>query len=229
MSGEVSRPAAGPATGAGEESKLPFVASYAALGDSFTAGTGCPPGARWPDRIAQALRETNRDIVYKNFAEKGATTSQLLASQVPRANQLEPALLTVLCGTNDILESVRPDVDAAAARLGEAFDRLQDAVPGAIVLSATIPERWHFLALGQRTRRRVQDGIHELNARIRELVIERDVPFLETAGHQHLDNPDNFSSDGLHPSIVGHRKAAEEFIALLGRELPARLGGGGSV
>lgn len=227
MSGEAPGPAAGSASGAGEEPKLPFVGSYAALGDSFTAGTGCPPGARWPDRIAQALRETNRDVVYRNFAEKGATTSRLLTSQVPRANQLEPALLTVLCGTNDILESVRPDVAAAAGRLGEAFERLQDAVPGAIVVSATIPERWNFLALGQRTRRRVQDGIHELNERIRQLAGEHDVPYLETAGHQHLDNPENFSSDGLHPSIVGHCKAAEEFIALLGRELPARLARGG--
>lgn len=219
MSGEL--PAQADSAGEGTEpgEGLPFVASYVAIGDSFTAGTGCPPGARWPDRIAQALRTGNRDLVYRNFAVHGATTTQLLAEQVPRANQLEPQLLTVVCGANDVLESVRPDVAAAGRRLGEAFDRLQDAVPGATLVSATVPEQWRFMALGERTRRRIQGGIHELNEQIRELAAERHIAYLETAGHVHLDNPENFGADGLHPSIVGHRKAAEEFIGLLRRDL----------
>ena len=32
---------------------------YVALGDSFTAGTGCPPGEAWPERLANGLRARN--------------------------------------------------------------------------------------------------------------------------------------------------------------------------
>ncbi len=202
-------------------------AAYVALGDSFTAGTGCPPGARWADRVAQLLREVNGDLLYRNYAEKGATTTRLLEHQVPRALQLEPELLTVICGVNDVLESVRPDVPAAVARLAESFDRLREGMPGALIVSATLPEQWRFLPLGERTKRRVGEGVGELNERIRGLAAERGMPLLEAAGHPELDDPENFSADGLHPSVAGHRKAADEFIRLIAAQMtPDRRGEG---
>ena len=196
-----------------------MIHSYAALGDSFTAGTGCPPGARWPDRLAQALRAGERDLLYGNYAEKGATTARVLARQVPRANQIEPDLVIVVCGANDVLESVRPDVAAAAARLGEIFDRLREASPGAVLASATIPERWRFLGIGQRTRRRLVAGLAGLNEEIRSAAAARGIALLEAAGHPELDDPANFGPDGLHPSILGHRRAAEEMVRLLSDHL----------
>lgn len=204
------------------------IGSYVALGDSFTAGTGCPPGARWADRVAQALRGIDAGLVYRNYAEKGATTTRLLEHQVPKALQLEPELLTVICGVNDVLESVRPDVPAAIARLAESFDRLREGMPGALLISATLPEQWRFLPLGARTKRRVGEGVGELNERIRELAAERDIPLLEAAGHPELGDRENFSADGLHPSVAGHRKAAEEFIRLIAAQMAPDRGGEGA-
>lgn len=205
---------------------IDMIGSYVALGDSFTAGTGCPPGARWADRVAQALRGINSDLVYRNYAEKGATTTRLLEQQVPLALQLEPELLTVICGVNDVLESVRPDVPAAVGRLAESFDRLREGMPGALIISATLPEQWRFLPLGARTKRRVGEGVGELNERIRELAATREIPLLEAAGHPELNDPENFIADGLHPSVAGHRKAADEFIRLIASQIsPGGKGG----
>lgn len=199
--------------------------AYAALGDSFTAGTGCAPGERWADRLAQALRRRNPELSYLNLARQGATSADV-AEQVPSALAVRPELVTIVCGANDVLESVRPDVDATAERIGAIFDRLVWALPEALVVTATLPERWRFLELGPRTRRRVLEGLRSLNAALRGLAAERAMPLLDIAGHPGLDDPANFAADGLHPSPQGHERAARELERLL-LERPATNSAGG--
>lgn len=191
-----------------------MIAAYAALGDSFTAGTGCAAGESWADRLAAALRRRNPRLAYRNLARQGATSADVLA-QVEEALRLEPDLVTAICGANDVLESVRPDVDACAERIGAIFDRLRAALPEALLVTATVPEGWRFLELGPRTRRRVRDGLRRLNAAIRALAAERAIPLLDVAGHPGLDDPANFAADGLHPSPLGHARAARELERLL--------------
>ena len=188
--------------------------AYAALGDSFTAGTGCPPGERWADRLAAALRSRNPDLVYLNLAREGACSTDVLEQTGP-ALQLEPDLVTAICGANDVLESVRPDVDACAQRIAAIFDRLRAALPETLVVTATLPERWRFLELRPRTHRRVRTGLERLNESLRALAAERAIPLLDVAGHPGLDDPANFAPDGLHPSPLGHARAARELELLL--------------
>ena len=54
------------------------IRSYAALGDSFTAGTGCNPGESWADRLAARLADGNPDFAYRNLAFEGATSADVL-------------------------------------------------------------------------------------------------------------------------------------------------------
>jgi lysophospholipase L1-like esterase len=194
---------------------------FAALGDSFTAGTGCPPGTRWPDLLAESLRADGSELAYLNLAWEGATSADVLR-QVEVALQSEPDLVTVVCGANDVLESPRPDLDRFAERLGSIFDSLLSTLPSTLLLTATVPEQWRFLQLGPRTTRRVRNGIAQVNEHIRELAAQRTIPYLEVVGHPGLDEPQNFSSDGLHPSPLGHAHAAREFQRLLARQLPER-------
>lgn len=189
-------------------------AAYAALGDSFTAGTGCEPGERWPDRLAEALRRECPGLVYRNLAEKGATTADVM-EQAGLALQLEPDLVTVICGANDVLESVRPDIQGCADRLAAIVDRLLDALPGVLAVTATLPEQWRFLGLRPRTQQRVSNGLRALNAEIRNLAAERSIPLLDVAADPGLGDPANFAEDGLHPSALGHARAARELERLL--------------
>jgi lysophospholipase L1-like esterase len=193
------------------------IRSYAALGDSFTAGTGTAPGERWADRLAARLGAGNPDFVYRNLAVKGATSAEVL-DQLGPALQLEPDLVTVVCGANDVLLSVRPDPAAYARRLAGVFRRLREALPAVRIATATAPESWDFLELGPRTRARVERGIARFNAATRALAEAHDVPCLEVAGHPGLGVAENFVADGLHPSPRGHRQAAVAFCRLLGLE-----------
>jgi lysophospholipase L1-like esterase len=193
------------------------IRSYAALGDSFTAGTGCAPGECWADRLADRLAARNPEFEYLNFAVEGASSEQVLDQLAP-ALRLGPDLVTVVCGANDVLFSVRPDAEAYGRRLGVIFRVLGEAVPRARILTATAPERWDFLELGPRTRQRLERGIVAFNEATRTIAAEFGVPCLEVARHPGLAEPANFIADGLHPSAHGHDQAAAGFARLLGLE-----------
>jgi lysophospholipase L1-like esterase len=196
------------------------VRCYVALGDSFTAGTGCEPGEAWADRLAARLGAGDPEFVYRNLGVEGATSAEVL-EQLGDALQLEPDLVTVVCGVNDVLFSVRPDHHAYARRLAGIFRRLREALPAVRVATATAPERFDFLELGPRTRRRLERGIVRFNAATRTVASAHEVPCLDAAGHPGLGEAENFVADGLHPSPLGHRRAAIGFGHLLGLDLEA--------
>ena len=189
--------------------------SFAALGDSFTAGTSGERGARWADLLAQRLRLRSPELAYRNFAVDGATTRDLLENQLPAAIELEPDLVSVVCGANDVFLTVRPRPDEAIERLADAFDALREAVPGTLLITATVPERWRLRGLRPRTRERVSRGITELNCGIRLLAADRDLPCLDVAAHPGLNDATNYCEDGLHASALGHARTAEGFVRLL--------------
>lgn len=188
---------------------------YVAIGDSFTAGTGCEAGAAWPSQLARALRRRHPSLELRNLAFDGATSTDVLERQLPEALELEPDLVTVVCGGNDILRSTRPDVDGYEDRLGSILERLHDGNRSVRIATATAPEGWDFLALGPRTRARVEAGLAALNQATRRLARRFAVPCLEVAGHPELANPANYASDGLHPSANGHRRTARAFAELI--------------
>ena len=187
--------------------------SYVALGDSFTAGTGCPPGEGWADRLATALGGEVDDFAYENLAQHGATSADVRA-QLGRALQLEPDLVTVVCGTNDLLYN-RLDPLAYSRNMSAILSGLTRTLPGVRVVTATAPERWDFLPLGPRTRTRLEAGLVLLNHATRGLAAANGVAVLDVAGHPSLSDARNFAGDGLHPSPLGHRRAAEAFGRLI--------------
>jgi lysophospholipase L1-like esterase len=191
------------------------MSSFAALGDSFTAGAAGSPAVPWADLLADRLRASSPGLAYRNLAREGASTADLVDRQLPAAIELEPGLATVICGANDVFLTVRPQPERAVERLGFAFDAILDAVPGVLLITATVPERWRLLGLRPRTRERVRRGIRELNEGTRALAAERDLPCLDVASHPGLNDDDNFCDDGLHASELGHARATDAFEALV--------------
>jgi lysophospholipase L1-like esterase len=197
------------------------LSSYVALGDSFTAGTGCEPGECWADRLAQQLGAGRPEFVYRNLAVEGARSDQVL-EQVPAALALEPELVTVVCGANDVLFSVRPDAETYARRLAAVFTSLRAGCSEVLIATATAPDSWSFLEFGERTRERLERGIVAFNEATRAVAAEHGVLCLDVAGHPGLNRPENFVADGLHPSARGHDQAAAGFARLLElEEVPA--------
>ncbi len=204
-------PAAGaPVLSGGARGRI--VSSYVALGDSFTAGRESVEALRWADQLAGSLRAVNPQLAYANLAVDGATSVEVL-EQVPVGLALDPDLITVICGANDVLLTSRPDVAGYEERFSLILERLREGAPRAAILTTTAPETWHFMELRPRTKARLVKALAELNAVTRTVAARHAVPCLNVAGHPGLSDPANFSADGLHPSAQGHERAAQE-IAL---------------
>jgi lysophospholipase L1-like esterase len=56
----------------------------------------------------------------------------------------------------------------------------------------------------------VVDGIRRLNEVTRRVAASRSVPLLDVVADPGLEEPANFLADGLHPSALGHERAAVE-------------------
>jgi lysophospholipase L1-like esterase len=196
--------------------------AYVALGDSFTAGTGCAPGEGWADRLAGALADHHGDVLYENLAFDGATSDDVRA-QLGDTLQLEPDLVTVVCGTNDLLYG-RRDPLAYSRNLSAILGGLRRTLPTVRIVTATAPDRWDFLPLRPRTRARMEAALVRMNHATRALAAASDAAVLDVAGHPGLSLPENFQGDGLHPSPLGHRRAAEAFCELIAErfQIPIR-------
>jgi lysophospholipase L1-like esterase len=190
------------------------VTTYVAMGDSFTAGLR-PGEPRWADELARAL---GPDTHYENLATVGATSEQVEAEQLPRALELRPDVVTLVCGANDVLESTRPDADAYAVRLSRMFARLRDNAPGVEILTATYPDLSRFLDLRPRTRARVMKGMRRFNAACRSVAERHGIAVLEGSSHPAAQRRATFAEDGFHLSSEGHRRAASEFLAGIRRK-----------
>ncbi|MGE0066760.1 MAG: SGNH/GDSL hydrolase family protein, partial [Solirubrobacterales bacterium] len=139
------------------------VSSYVALGDSFTAGRESIEALRWADRLATSLRAANPELAYANLAVDGATSAEVL-EQVPAGLALEPDLITVICGANDILLTSRPDVAGYEERFSLILEQLREGAPDAAILTTTAPETWPFLDLRPRTKARLVKARSDLNS-----------------------------------------------------------------
>ncbi len=198
------------------------IRSFAALGDSFTAGRESAEGERWPDRIAAGLRAEEPQLRYANLAVDGAGSAEVL-EQVPAALELRPELVTVICGANDVLLTTRPDVEGYEERFAAILERLREGAPEAAIATATAPEAWHFMELRPRTEARLAAATAALNAATREIAARHDVFCLPVAGDRRLEDPDNFSADGLHASPTGHELIAREIARIFERELAIEI------
>jgi lysophospholipase L1-like esterase len=188
------------------------IGRYVAIGDSFTAGApGSDHETRWPDELAAALRPDE----YHNLGVAGATTTEVADGQLARCIDLEPDLVTVFCGVNDVLLNVRPDIDTHAAALDRIFGTLREQLPEAIMITVTTPPIAEHIGLRPRSRRRVERGVAALNEITRELSERHGVFCLEFADHPTSHQRDNYADDGFHPSEAGVRRAASACVLAL--------------
>ena len=190
---------------------------YVALGDSFTAGAEDSATARWADELALALEDVNPDVEYHNLAVPGVPSPHVVEHQLEPAVALRPDVVTVICGANDVLLSVRPDIGAYAATFDHILTRLRGELPETIVLTATVPDLSRFMPLRPRTRERVTRGMRQLGEVTRSVARRHDVHCMEWAEHPQAVMRDNFAGDGFHPSLDGRRRAAASVMRTLER------------
>jgi lysophospholipase L1-like esterase len=178
---------------------------WVALGDSFTAGIS--EGETTWAMLAREHASTVVPTALLNLAAAGATVADIERDQLPIAVGTAPDLVTLICGGNDVIGTVRPRPDVLAVDLERIFATVAEELPRARRLTATYPPIFAG-ALRPRTRARIEMGIEALNDLIREAANRHGFACAELAAHPGRVDAANYAADGVHPSAAGHRAAA---------------------
>src|SRR3712207_4519756 len=104
---------------------------YVALGDSVTEGYGMDPveGVEhlpWAHRVARALADTEPRLEFHNLGRRNLRAAEIAATQLEPALALEPDLVSIAAGPNDLLfedfgrEQMERDLEPMYARFAEA-------------------------------------------------------------------------------------------------------------
>jgi lysophospholipase L1-like esterase len=192
----------------------PVFHRYVALGDSFTEGVGDADSARpngvrgWADRVAEVLARRTDDFGYANMAVRGRTLRLILEQQLESALALDPDLVTIYAGGNDLIRP-RCDVDA----LGEVYD---EAVGKLASTGATVGLFTAFDPGGGGPFARLRGRFAVYNERVREIA-ERHGAVVLDSWRMRPEHPElMWSEDRLHLGPLGHRAVAIEVLDTLG-------------
>ncbi len=204
-----------------ESTRTPFVHNdgphpwhrFVAVGDSFTEGIGDPDPASagghrgWADRVAEVLAAQSEDFAYANLAVRGKLIAQIIADQIEPAVALNPDLVSICAGGNDV---IRPgtDPDDIANQLEDAVARLS-STGAAVVLFTGIDTG--FTPVFRPFRGKV--AIYTEN--VRAIAERHDCIVADQWALKVVQDPRFFDDDRLHYNALGHHEVARMVLRAL--------------
>ena len=189
---------------------------YVALGDSFTEGVGDPDPQRpngfrgWADRVAEVLAAREPDLGYANLAIRGRKLRPILDEQLEAALALEPDLVTIHAGGNDVLRP-RVDLDGLAAAYDEGIRRLR--ATGATVVMFTIADPGPSGLYAA-----VRGRMAIFNEHVREISDRHDTLLVDPWRMRDAAIAELMDVDRMHLNPVGHQHVAFAVLDVLGVE-----------
>jgi lysophospholipase L1-like esterase len=179
---------------------------YVAIGDSSTEGLDDPDGRGgyhgWANRLAVRVASAQASpLLYANLAIRGRSTRQIREQQLEPALALNPDLVTLFTGTNDV---VKPKFDAEA--VGRDVELMQQRLieNGATVLGFTLPDLSIVLPIA----RPIAGRVRALNDALRQASTSTGAILVDFAKHSVGSDPRLWSADRLHANSTGHERIA---------------------
>ncbi|WP_375760207.1 SGNH/GDSL hydrolase family protein [Corallococcus exercitus] len=188
--------------------------NYVSLGDSTAVGVGASQGGGYPDRLASRLRQGGLPVGHTNLGQSGARVRDVVNNALKRVIALQPTLITLGVGTNDIwrgteVAEFQDDLDRIARRLKQtgasmvvvniadmALAPIAKMVPSALYEGRIEPFNEAIASVAR------AHGLHlvDLYEASREMIPRR---------------PDFFCSDGFHPSSAGYDEWADLMLPVV--------------
>jgi lysophospholipase L1-like esterase len=188
---------------------------YVAIGDSTTEGLEDPTpdglGYRgFADRLAVRLAREQPGLLYANLGIRGRKIRQIREEQLEPALALEPDLVSIVGGLNDILRP-RIDFDRVVGDLEHMVSAF--AARGATVLGVTFPDAARIMPAARAARPRIS----AYNRAIREIAGRHGMLVADLERHGVVDRR-LFAVDRLHANSAGHARIAAAMARVLGLE-----------
>src|ERR1051326_3752344 len=189
---------------------------YVALGDSTGAGVGAKEGG-YVARLFKKIEERRPGSTLSNVCVSGSTTEDLIRDQLEKGVALNPSLVTVGIGINDIGHGLA--LEQFAKNYDQILSTLKEKTHAAIVVT-NIPDISTAPRIPNSMRSAYQRQIDEYCKRLEEIANKHDVTIFDvyTITKQELPrHPEYFSADGFHPSDKGYELWASQMWPTLAR------------
>ncbi|MDX3192425.1 SGNH/GDSL hydrolase family protein [Streptomyces sp. MN03-5084-2B] len=188
------------------------------LGDSFTEGVGdddpaAPNGVRgWADRVAEQLAAREPDFRYANLAIRGKLLPQVLAEQLEPALAMEPDLVSLYAGGNDLMRP-KVDIDAMLVDYETAVARIR-ATGARLILFTGVD------GVEDPLFRTIRGRVAIYNELVRGIAARHDALVVDLWSMRQLCDRRFWAPDRLHLNALGHTEVAIEVLRVLGVEHP---------
>lgn len=185
------------------------------LGDSTAQGVGAgSPHESFGAIVARELAMQGRAVNLINLGVSGARAKDVVTQQLPNLQRLDPDLILLSVGANDITSWVSPsrymsDMRTLTRRLTETGAEVRVLDVPAIVAAPLLPlpARWVFDIRTKQYNEGLKDLAEEHEWALVPIYSDTRGPFEEDHSH--------FAADGYHPSSKGYRLWADSILDTL--------------
>jgi lysophospholipase L1-like esterase len=176
---------------------------YVALGDSYTIGTSVGEAERWPNQLSERVPGLR---LVANLGVNGFTSADTIDVELPRLGALDPQIVTLLIGVNDVVQGVPPET--YRRNVEAILDDLVARVGASRVLVVTTPD-YTVTPVGADygDPARQSAAIREANRVLAAAAAARGVAVVDISDISLRAKGDRslVASDGLHPSGEQYR------------------------
>jgi lysophospholipase L1-like esterase len=188
-------------------------ARYVAIGDSQTEGLWDGDDSTgllgFADRLAVMIDEHYPGLEYANLAIRGKRVRDVLDEQLPAAMSMNPDLISVCVGMNDVTQPNRK-FHRALRQLEYLHWRL--SISEATVVTTTFPDISRILPVG----RFLANRLLEINEVIAAATYRYGFRVVDLYNAESMMGPDIWASDRVHGSTYGHELFAAAAAEVLG-------------
>lgn len=191
--------------------------SYVAIGDSLSEGLGDfdfgPKRLHqgWTDRLAGLIGRETQDLGhefhYANLAIRGSDLEKIMRTQLPAALRLQPDLVTVMAGSNDLMSS--------PTRIQNLRHLLHDGVQQLLAAGCDVVLVNTINPLHLRVFRPLAYRAHRVTEMIEQVAAELGVPVLDVFRIESFRDLCFWAEDMVHFSGHGHILIANRAAQLL--------------
>ena len=209
----------------GQEIVLKQPVRFLALGDSYTIGQSVDETDRWPNQLADLLKDSGIEIeTLKIIARTGWRTDNLQAAIEAENPGSDYNLVSLLIGVNNQFQGTNFDIYPIEFRelLNQAIELCGGNKTGVFVLS--IPD-YGYTPFGSSNKATISAEIDRYNATNKSITKEMGVTYVDITpiSREAESKPWYLASDNLHPSGVMYAQWVGEIINYMDYNTPSSI------
>lgn len=201
--------------------------SMAVLGDSLAFGLGATSvEAGLANQLHMHLRAERPGSTLFSFAVPHSTMGDVLRHQVPKLRGVNPDLVLVIAGANDLRYT--RDVVVVARRFRSLLEAIVDAAPAAQIIAGGMPDVTRTVAVPWLLKSPVQKLCARINTRMHHIAASCGYGFIDMFEFTRAplcEGVEYLCDDGFHPNDFGYaeiaRRAYPAIAAAVERALSA--------